>query len=112
MISEPTLTKDQLRKLEALRLHSTRYELILTNGTLKYRVGYTARHSQVGAHNLANRCFDEINAITPRAFMGKQGDIATDAKWLVLFSGRTQREAIMEGELVWIGSKTLREVSI
>jgi hypothetical protein len=89
-------------KLARLKNRSTRYESVLTNGTdRKFLVLYTAQHSHRGLIAAIRQRYDAILAKTggelPHA--AKAGQKFTGNEWLCSFSGRTQREAIIEGQL-------------
>jgi hypothetical protein len=89
-------------KLARLKNHNTRYEIVLTNGTdTKYLVLYTARHSQSGLRAAIRQRYDAILVLTggEAPFAVKRSDIFKGREWRCFFSGRTQREAIIEGEL-------------
>lgn len=100
----------KLSRLNAIKNRSTRYEVILTNGTLKYRAGYTGRHSQAGVRSIATKNFDDIKRLagTPDIWWIKPKPGFHEGEWWIGFSGRTERESILEGELVWVGSETLK----
>lgn len=90
--------EDQLARLKN---RQTRYEIVLTNGTAaKYLVLYTARHSQSGLRAAMRQRYDALLVITGGAepFVAKRTDIFKANEWRCFFSGRTQREAIIEGE--------------
>jgi hypothetical protein len=89
-------------KLARLKNRNTRYEIILTNGTdAKYLVLYTAQHSQSGLYAAVRQRYAAILVITggELPFAAKRSDIFHGREWRCFFSGRTQREAIIEGEL-------------
>ena len=87
------------RKLARLKNRHTRYEVILTNGTVTYLVQYTGRHSR---HGLVDACIHRSEAIRSKTndtmpYISKPGE-PWQSEWRILFSGRTQREAIVNGE--------------
>jgi hypothetical protein len=89
-------------KLGRLKNRHTRYEIVLTNGTdAKYLVLYTAQHSQSGLRAAVRQRYDAILVITggELPFAAKRSDTSTGNEWRCFFSGRTQREAILSGEL-------------
>lgn len=100
------LSPEQSAKLERLRLFATRYEVELVHPDgRRVLLGYTARKSRPGLRALAR---PRVAAIW-RWLGVPQGSETTWAKrgpeirvWgggAIRFSGRTQRDAIMEGEL-------------
>jgi hypothetical protein len=89
-------------KLARLKNRSTRYEIVLTNGTgTKFLVLYTAQHSYRGLVAAIRQRYDAILARTggelPNA--AKPGQVFVGNEWRCFFSGRTQRDAIIAGEL-------------
>jgi hypothetical protein len=105
------LTEKQQRQLERIKYYATRYEVKLTlpDGRAML-VCYTERKSKVGLyHSLQSR---------GKAILAQMPDLPEDAPLTydkaqgfglgngahVVFSGRTQRDAIMSGELAFIGA--------
>jgi hypothetical protein len=88
-------------KLAQLKNYRTRYEVILTNGTETFLVQYTSAHSQVGLRRTYSARRAAIHQITKDfiPFQAKTGEVFHGKEWRMLFSGRTQREAILTGEL-------------
>ena len=89
-------------KLARLKNRHTRYEIVLTNGTdTNYLVLYTAQHSQSGLRAAVRQRYDAILVITggEAPFAAKRSDVFKGRERRCFFSGRTQREAIIEGEL-------------
>jgi hypothetical protein len=96
-------------KLARLKNRNTRYEIVLTNGTnAKYLVLYTAQHSQSGLRAAVRQRYGAVLAVTggecPLA--AKRSDIFKGNEWRCFFSGRTQREAIIAGELPFASEDT------
>jgi hypothetical protein len=102
------LTSTQLAKLARIKNYSTRYELIVENDGIRHLVVYTPRRNRQGlisaiecsvAHGLS--ALTGVDSIT----FSKRGDepSAIVGKWRIRFSGRTQRDAIIQGELPWVG---------
>jgi hypothetical protein len=89
-------------KLERLRRFHTRYEISATRGAERVLVGYTMRKGRRGLYSMC-----EHNAEAFDKFFGKDfrwnkraaDGLTTDSGWLVNFSGRTQRDCILSGEL-------------
>jgi hypothetical protein len=99
------MTTNQTIKLEAIKNRATRYEVVLTNGTDVRLVGYTARKGRPGLMSLIRAHGPAILAVTNlsqsaifkftttrEASLGENG-------WIVKFTGRTQRDAILAGEV-------------
>jgi hypothetical protein len=94
-------------KLERLKNRSSAFELMAVNDEmLKVLVGYTPQRSKIGmlkmiqknGENWAPRLTGiEINFIKN----GNKGPTARMGQFTVFFTGRTQREALLEGELPW-----------
>jgi hypothetical protein len=91
------------RKLARIKNYSTRYEYIMTNGSVTYLVMYGPESGRQIRQGLDER-LDTINKITgqdnirmSKPTKGKAGD------WEFKLSGRTQRECILEGEHIFIG---------
>lgn len=104
----------RLDRLERLRNHSTKYEVVAETSSQygkRYLIAYTSRRSR---HGLLKACQSKGEAII-KAFgitdndqfipSPKAADGFRIGVWQFRFSGRTQREAIMQGELPWIGEK-------
>ena len=89
-------------KLARLKNRNTRYEIVLTNGTdTKFLVLYTAQHSQSGLRAAVRQRYDAILVLTggEAPFAAKRSDVSNGNEWRCFFSGRTQREASIAGEL-------------
>jgi hypothetical protein len=89
------------RKLARLKNYRTRYEVVFTNGTEKFLLLYTAMHSDRGLLAACRQRYDALLHITGGVapYAAKSAGQFTGAEWRALFSGRTQREAIIDGEL-------------
>lgn len=100
------LTAEQERKLARIKNYRTRYEAVLTDGCQSYRVCYTEQHSRRGLVAAARRNYNEVMRITggQAPFVADASDVFHGEEWRVIFSGRTQREGILGGELVWVGT--------
>lgn len=95
------MTKQE--QLARIARYSTKYELAATNNTTgeKVLVGYTRKgrnglFASITRHADAAVRFFGCEAIT---FAKRAADGATMGEWSIKFSGRTQRDAIIEGEL-------------
>lgn len=97
-------------RLERLRHYSTRYEAVLTHADSGERrlLCYTARKSSAG---LLSAVFSRGEALV--AFSGAErvenikGAGLRLGPWRVAFSGRTQREAIITGELTYFADSAI-----
>lgn len=89
------------RKLARLKNYRTRYEVVFTNGTEKFLLLYTAMNSYRGLHAACRQRYDALLHITGGVapYAAKSADQFSGTEWRAIFSGRTQREAIMGGEL-------------
>jgi len=90
-------------KLENLKNYSTLYEVVLVNGTDSRLIGY-GRKSKSGLIATVQQKGDEILRVVdiPEDFNGAITAHSMDLSggWIAKFSGRTQRQAIIEGELI------------
>lgn len=103
------LTENQIAKLTALQNYATKYEIVIeiADGR-KLRVAYSGRKSKTGILSAVQKIGPQIVALTSmpddarmewsKGAM-KLGNVAT-----IKFSGRTQRDAIMSGELAYAGA--------
>ena len=103
------LTK--IQKLGRLKNYGTKYELVLSKGTRKYLVVYSAGKSRAtvmaGIRKFANRIMGVTGAHNV-VWATKASQGAHMGSWSIAYSGRTQREAISAGELPWIGDSTAK----
>lgn len=96
-------------KLAAIAGRATRYEVALTqHGQPVALVGYTARKSRPGllkAAQVVGQAIIDRTAMPQDATMSwSHGTMVLGFDgWAVKFTGRTQRDAIMTGELVPVG---------
>jgi hypothetical protein len=106
------LTEEQIRRLERLRNCWTNYEVevALPDGR-KMLVCYTQRRSLSGLLSAIFDRWQPISRVTglppddPCAYRDKnRKEYVLEDGSVVRFSGRTQREAIISGELPYIGS--------
>lgn len=90
-------------KLEQIKNRSTAYELVCLAGKYYYLAGYT-RKSKMGILTMLRKHGEKwAERISPDSLITfqKNGHSATLGQFTVYFSGRTQREAIIGGELPW-----------
>jgi len=91
-------------KLENLRNHSTLYEVVICHSSGRSRlIGY-GRKSRSGLIATVQQKGDEILRVVdiPEDFNGAITAHSMDLSggWIAKFSGRTQRQSIIEGELI------------
>jgi len=91
-----------LERLEDLRYRSTVYEIVLTNGevTRLIKYGRKGRRSLIEAvQSKGSKILDVVDMSDD--FQGKITTTSMDLSggWYAKFSGRTKRQAIIEGEL-------------
>ena len=91
-----------LEKLEDLKYYSTTYEIVLTDGKTSKLISYgrKGRRSLIEAvQNKGSEILDMVNVSDD--FQGKITTTSIDLSggWYAKFSGRTKRQAIIEGEL-------------
>ena len=100
----------QSEKLERIALYRTAYELIATDGTQRVLVCYCESKSRQTIFKVARKHGEKLVKLCSSEtihFAKRSSDGATIGAWTIRFSGRTQREAIMEGELPFIGHMKL-----
>ena len=103
------MTQDQIRRLESLRNRSTCYELAAIRGEERVLIAYCLQHSRDGALRACrNRGQQIIDALkisgTDMLVAGKKAsDGFAIGEWQVRFTGRTERDAIISGELPYVG---------
>jgi hypothetical protein len=104
-----SLTPEQVRKLERIKFHPTRYEieLVKPDGTAML-VCYSSRRSISGLlRAMRDRWAQIVRAgnISGIGYrIGKARAYSFENGVVIRFSGRTQRDAIMRGELPFIGA--------
>jgi hypothetical protein len=99
------LSSDQLRKLDRIKNYKTRYELIVTDGEARFLVCYMSSRSMSSVVKAARERLDGIIRTTGDVpLVGKDAEYLP-GEWRVVFSGRTQREAIIGGELRFVNER-------
>lgn len=95
---------DVQRKLARIQGRFTKYEVILTHKNYtSILLRYTGRKSRRGLIDAFDQCLSEVARLTGCKTAECVGDkIVTDNHWIVRFSGRTQRQAIINGERPFI----------
>jgi hypothetical protein len=102
------MTPEIEAKLERLKNYHTRYEVIMERGTERVLVVYMHNQSY---RRLREAVVEKINPIQTFAgasvyeeAMGRGKRSLAAGDWRIRFSGRTQREAILQGELPFVGT--------
>lgn len=95
-----------MKRLDRLHNRPTKYELAIThpNGS-SYLIRYTNRRNRTGMWDCLYQVAQAITDLTGTdyvdpAWLVKDG--ATVGEWTIHFTGRTQRDAIINGELEFI----------
>ena len=104
------MSPETLAKLERIKRYATRYELIAERGETRILILYTSQRSRPGLLVACRQRGPDVVALCCPSgeelitFGENWADGATIGEWRIRFSGRTQREAIIAGELPWIGA--------
>ena len=105
------MTDQQMQKLEALRNYGTRYEAVVVRGDGEQRLlAYLGRHSLQGLYSATTQRGRAVLAFlvlpddAQMTFARKSREIAITGGHTVKFTGRTQRDAISNGELAYIAA--------
>ena len=94
----------QAQKIERLKYHGTSYEIVATNGERAVFVMYSAKSGQsiyrgMQADNWKRlRMLSDVVGV-PAESWGYDRKGINSGSWVIKASGRTQREAILSGEL-------------
>ena len=97
-----TLTETPVKKLEALRNRATLYELAISHGDRRLLVCYTAK---TGPNAIKRIIYDRaarIVALTGVDSIEWTRDGGKMGVWTIALTHRTQRDAIMHGELPFL----------
>ena len=96
-------------RLARLRNRATCYEIAAIQGERRILIAYAAMHSR---HGLLKACQNRGQMIIAALGIG-ESDLLMPAKraaegftvgaWSIRFTGRTERDAIQEGELPYVG---------
>jgi hypothetical protein len=100
--ASPERAPEGAAKLDAIKNRATRYELVLTNldSGEKRRLCYTSKKNRTGLFAAIRSNGTELVAFSGSEDFKLEGKAsASIGRWSVAFSGRTQREAIIAGEL-------------
>ena len=110
------MTQDSRNLLHSLRGRPTHYELILTGPAgEKYLILYCAfrtRHSILAAVSRNGQKIAAITGVSTLHFGKRVSDPVTIGDWRITWSGRTERDAIAEGQLPWVGELTAGQLLI
>lgn len=100
------LTPHQQARLDTIYNRTTRYEITATHEDgRKFLVGYTIHKSRSGLLATMRKRPDQLATALglgdsePWTFKTKPLPRATVAGWTIGFTGRTERDAIIEGEI-------------
>lgn len=102
------MTATQVRRLEELKNRYSRYEVVCQSPTgERYLVGYTSHPGRRGMMERARAFGQQVIARTgvddshAAKFSGGHTRARLDLGngWAICFTGRTERQAILEGEL-------------
>lgn len=101
------MDEDTARRLERLRNYRTRYEVAITNGRESYLLWYSESGRTVkDLGNAIRKRAAHIVALVgdpdQRCTVNGRTVILDGTDWIVKATGRTQREAILGGELPFI----------
>ena len=105
---------ERLVRLARLTNRGTYYELAAILGDQRRLVAYTQRRSRSGMLAACRNRAVLLIALTGAEnlqFGKRTVDGATMGDWQIRFTGRTERDAIMEGELPYIGAAQVAEVA-
>lgn len=97
-----------IEKLQRLQSGPTRYELAAILGERRVLIGYCARQSR---RTVLEACRKHGAAVTKLLgaseihFARKVADGATVGAWTIRFTGRTQRDAVSNGELPYVSNE-------
>jgi hypothetical protein len=98
---------DLQRKLASLQNRATRYELVASHPDgRRFLVAYCGRKNRQGLFSAVAGRAAAMTALTgdESIHFGKRAaDGGTMGEWTIRFSGRTQRDCYLEGELEYIG---------
>jgi hypothetical protein len=100
------LTERQIRRLESIKNYHTQYEVLLIGPDgQNILIGYTSRHTRKGLLDLLRRHPDAVINLVggdAKTTYGRKM-LSFSSGWTAKFSGRTERDAILYGEMPFIG---------
>jgi hypothetical protein len=94
-------------KLARLHNRRTAYELVAVNGDQRVLVCYSVERSRNAMFRACCKRGEALVALTGAercTFAKRSADGLSMGAWSIRFSGRTQRECYIEGELPYIGN--------
>jgi hypothetical protein len=100
------LTERQLRRLESIKNYHTRYEALLVGpDEQNILIGYTSRQTRRGLLDLLRRHPDAVINLVGGDAKTTYGHkmVSFSSGWTAKFSGRTERDAILHGEMPSLG---------
>jgi hypothetical protein len=95
----------QQEQLARLKNYRTRYECTMTDGNQTFLLAYSPGRSRQDMLNIARKHGQRIVDITKSeniTFAKKVAEGAMCGDWKIRFTGRTQRDCILEGEKPFI----------
>lgn len=96
------MTEVQTKRLAYIARYRSRYEVVMDLDGRRYRIGYTGRKSKRGMVAVICNCGVDLAArlagIDTEYRFGAGAVATLSGGWTVTF-GRTEREAVLEGEL-------------
>lgn len=100
------MTDTITKQLERLKNRCTAYELAMTHPDGRsFLIRYTNRRTRSGLYNCCYQAAVAIDKVAGTDFFTpakRAADGGTIGEWTIAFTGRTQRDAIINGELVFI----------
>jgi hypothetical protein len=101
------MTPEQQRKLIAISLRRTSYELAATRGERSYFICYSESRSRSAFWSCVSAparagALEWLTGATEITFGKRAADGGTLGDWRIHWTGRTKRQAIIEGELTFI----------
>ena len=102
IVAPIALSPEQIRALERLSNRATAYEIEIVGADgARFLMQYSQRHSKPGVRQSIFDRWDDIKARFPaiRGFRWHGKECRLDSGEIIRFSGRTQRQAIIEGRL-------------
>jgi hypothetical protein len=111
------MTQDTQARLARLYNRRTAYELVAIRDDRRILIAYSqgrSRHSILAAcRNRGQQVIDAlgISASDLLMFAKRASDGCTIGPWSIRFSGRTEREAILTGELEYVGDLAKAKVA-
>ena len=107
------LTESQANRLTRIARYRTKYELTMSDGTRSFLVAYSEGRARrdimkcIQADHRLPQILSLIGSETEITFAKRAVDGAVIGPWKIRWSGRTQRECILSGELPYVGDVTI-----